>query len=217
MVRFITQGIKIRSVNDGVGIDAFNDGATIPLPDCNQEIVFSADGHIVDPLFFPGGDLGKLAACGTINDVIMMGAHPLALSSVMIIEEGTTFEEVGKVAESFNQAAYEANVAIITGDTKIMPHDALKGMIISTSGIGIMPKGRKVLDSNCQPNSKIIMTGSIGDHGTALMALREGINLETTLKSDVVALIPLVELVDKYSGILAMKESHQGRCCRGVE
>jgi len=210
LVHFITKGITLRSVNNGVGIDAMDDGATIPLPNYDQEIVFSADGHIVDPLFFPGGNLGKLAACGTINDIIMMGATPLALSSVMIIEEGMSFDSVGKIAEAFNLAAATAKVAIITGDTKIMPRLALNGMIMSTSAVGIKSKNRKILDSNCQPGAKVILTGTIGDHGAALMALREGIELETDLKSDVAALTPLLPIIEKFSGILAMKDPTRG-------
>jgi hydrogenase expression/formation protein HypE len=210
LVQFITKGISLRSVNNGVGLDAFDDGATIPLPNCDQEIVFSADGHIVDPLFFPGGNLGILAACGTINDIIMMGATPLAMSSVMIIEEGMSFDTLGKITRGFNTSCANANVAIITGDTKIMPRLALNGMIMSTSAVGLKPKSRKILDSNCQPDAKVILTGSMGDHGAALMALREGIELETNLQSDVCALTPLLPIIEQCPDILAMKDPTRG-------
>lgn len=210
LIDFITKHIKIKKVNDGVGVDAMDDGATIPLPNYDSEIVVTADGHTVDPLFFAGGDIAKLSVCGTVNDLIMMGATPLAITSVIIIEEGTTFDELGKIVASFNENAAQAKVAIIGGDTKVMPKGTLKGIVMATNGIGIKTKHRKILDSNCQPGSKIIVTGTIGDHGAALMAKREGIDLDTALSSDVTALTPLLEVIAKVPGILAMKDPTRG-------
>ncbi|MHA1729601.1 MAG: hydrogenase expression/formation protein HypE, partial [Promethearchaeota archaeon] len=148
--------------------------------------------------------------CGTLNDLIMMGAKPLALTSVIIIEEGTTFTEIGKIIQSFNLITEQANVGVLAGDTKVMPRGTLKGIIMSTSGVGIKLKNKLIADSNCQIGSKIIITGSIGDHGAALIASREGIELETSLKSDVAALSPLVEIVQNTPDILAMKDPTRG-------
>lgn len=185
LIKFITQDISKKNINDGIGVEELDDGATMPLSDYDKEIVFTADGHTVYPLFFPGGDLGKLSVCGTVNDVLMMGAEPLGLTSCVIIEEGFKFSQLERIVKSFNETAAEANIAVIAGDTKVMPKGSLQEIIITTSGIGIKPKGIKVSDDNLQVGDKIIITGTIGDHGTALMAKREGMNISTDLKSDV--------------------------------
>ncbi len=210
LIRYITENIPIKQISSGIGVDAYDDGATIPLDNYDYEIVVTADGHTVYPLIFPGGDLGKLSVCGTVNDLIMMGAKPLALTSIVLIEEGQTFEFVGKIMESFNQTAGKAGIAILAGDTKVMPRGTLKEMVISTSGIGIKPKKTIIKDSNCQPGSKIILTGSIGDHGAALMARREGIDLTTELKSDLAMLLPLYEIIKDHPEVLAMKDPTRG-------
>ena len=210
LIKFITENIPIKKIANGIGVDSYDDGATIPLENYDYEIVITADGHTVDPLFFPGGDLGKLSVCGTVNDLIMMGAKPLALTSVVLIEEGTSFDFLGKIMDSFNKTAEKGGIAIIAGDTKVMPRGSLKEVIITTSGIGIKPKNRRILDSNCKPGAKIILTGSIGDHGAALIARREGIDLETELKSDVAMLTPLYAIIKEQPGILAMKDPTRG-------
>ena len=210
LIKFITENIPIKNIATGIGVDSYDDGATIPLENYDYEIVITADGHTVDPLFFPGGDLGKLSVCGTVNDIIMMGAKPLALTSVVLIEEGTSFEYLGKIMDSFNKTAGKGGIAIIAGDTKVMPRGSLKEVIITTSGIGIKPKKYKILDSNCKPGAKIILTGSIGDHGAALIARREGIDLETELISDVAMLTPLYTIIKDQPGILAMKDPTRG-------
>jgi hydrogenase expression/formation protein HypE len=210
LIEFITKNIPIKQIANGVGVDSYDDGATIPLDNTNNDIVVTADGHTVDPIFFPGGDLGKLSVCGTVNDVIMMGAKPLALTSVILIEEGTTFETLGKIVDSFNNEAKKAGVAILAGDSKVMPRGSLKGIVISTTGIGIKPKSVQILDSNCKPGSKIILTGSIGDHGAALISQREGIALETKLVSDVTSLTSLYDVIKDHPGILAMKDPTRG-------
>ncbi|MHA2019889.1 MAG: hydrogenase expression/formation protein HypE [Promethearchaeota archaeon] len=210
LIKFITEKISIKKIANGIGINDYDDGATIPLDNYDYEIVVTADGHTVDPIFFPGGDLGKLSICGTVNDLIMMGAKPLALTSVVLIEEGTSFEFLGKIMDSFNKTAGESQIAILAGDTKVMPRGSLKEIVITTTGIGIKPKDLKILDSNCKPEAKIILTGSIGDHGAALIARREGIDLETKLLSDVTALTPLYDVIKDQPGILAMKDPTRG-------
>ncbi|OLS13025.1 MAG: hydrogenase maturation factor HypE [Promethearchaeota archaeon CR_4] len=212
LIEFITKTVKIRRVGTGIGLDAFEDGATIPLSaeDADKEIVLSADGHTVFPLRFPGGDLGKLAVCGTVNDLCMMGAHPIALTSAVIVEEGMRAKNLREIMDSFNHTAAEAGVAVITGDTKVMPKGTLQEMIIVTTGIGKKPKNRKILNSNVQAGDKIIVTGSVGDHGIALMAARENIELGCRLESDVAILKPLAEIAFHYSDLHMMKDPTRG-------
>lgn len=213
LIEFIVKGIAQKNVNDGIGVEELDDGATIPLKNYDKEIVITADGHTVFPLFFPGGDIGKLSICGTVNDILMMGAEPLALSSIYIIEEGFSFDILGKIVKSFNQTAKEVGIAIIAGDTKIMPKTTLNEIIIATSGIGIKDKDIKICDNNLKAGDKIIVTGSIGDHGAALMAKREGLNLSTNLESDLAHLKEIYLAIKediKQNHIHAMKDPTRG-------
>lgn len=213
LIKFITKNIPFKNVNNGIGVEELDDGATIPLENYDKEIVVTGDGHTVYPLFFPGGDLGTLSICGTVNDLIMMGAEPLALTSMMIIEEGFEFKKLEKIVISMNTMAHKANIAIIAGDTKVMPRGTLNEIIIATTGIGIKDKNIKVLDNNIRTGDRIILTGSIGDHGTALMASREGLNISTDLKSDISLLLEIynalkLDISNNY--IHAMKDPTRG-------
>jgi len=213
LINFITKNIPFKNVNNGVGVEELDDGATIPLKDYEKEIVVTADGHTIYPLFFPGGDLGILSICGTVNDLIMMGAEPLALTSIIIIEEGFKFDKLYKLINSMNLMSEKANIAIIAGDTKVMPRGSLNEIIITTTGIGIKDKNIKVLDSNVKAGDHIILTGSIGDHGTALMASREGLNISTDLKSDISLLLEIYKAIKseiKNNYIHAMKDPTRG-------
>ena len=213
LISFVTKNITFKNVNKGIGVKELDDGATIPLDDYDKEVVITADGHTVYPLFFPGGNLGTLSVCGTVNDLIMMGAQPIALTSIIIIEEGFKFENLEKIMNAFNFKAKEANVAIIAGDTKIMPKGTLNEMIMATTGIGIKDKNIKVLDSNLKPGDKIIITGSIGDHGTALIGSREGLNISTDLNSDVEHLLEIYNILKEdisNNYIHAMKDPTRG-------
>ncbi|MFX1379778.1 MAG: hydrogenase expression/formation protein HypE [Promethearchaeota archaeon] len=213
LIKFITKDIPFKNVNNGIGLEELDDGATIPIKDYEKEFVITADGHTVFPLFFPGGDLGTLSICGTINDLIMMGAEPLALTSMIIIEEGFEFAKLEKITNSMNLKAKEAKVAIIAGDTKVMPRGTLNELIISTTGIGIKDKSIKILDNGLKIGDKIILTGSIGDHGTALMASREGLNISTDLKSDISLLLEVYEKIKseiKSNYVHAMKDPTRG-------
>ncbi len=213
LIDFITKNIPFKNVNNGIGVEELDDGATIPLINYDKEIVVTADGHTVYPLFFPGGDLGTLSICGTVNDLIMMGAKPLALTSMIVIEEGFEFNRLEKICNSMNLKAKEANIAIIAGDTKVMPRGTLNEIIISTTGIGMKDKSIKILDNNLKFGDKIILTGSIGDHGTALMASRESLNITTDLKSDISLLLELYESLESEINnnyIHAMKDPTRG-------
>ncbi len=213
LINFITRNITYKKIGKGIGVEELDDGATIPLEDYDQEIVVTADGHTIYPLFFPGGDLGTLSVCGTVNDLIMMGAEPLALTSMVIIEEGFKFSQLERIVNSMNLMAKEANIAIIAGDTKVMPRGTLNELIIATTGIGIKDKNIKVLDNNIRTGDHIILTGSIGDHGTALIASREGLNISTDLKSDVSLLLEIYNVLKSdisNNYIHAMKDPTRG-------
>ena len=213
LIHFITKDIPKKNVNNGIGVEELDDGATIPLSNYDKEIVITADGHTVFPLFFPGGDLGTLSVCGTVNDLLMMGAEPLALTSMIIIEEGFEFDTLEKLIKSFNSKIKEANIAVIAGDTKVMPRGTLNEIIMATTGIGIKDKSIKIVDNGLKPGDKIIITGTIGDHGTALLASREGLNISTDLQSDIDLLLEInnavkAEINNNY--IHAMKDPTRG-------
>lgn len=191
-----------------------------------DDIVFTTDGHTVKPLFYPGGDIGKLAVCGTINDICAMGAEPIALSLGLLMEDGLELDVITKIMESIGQACRESEVPVITGDTKVVEKGAIDKMMITTSGIGKMDealkknnillkektgRGQKWLqDSNLKSGDDIIITGSIGDHGIALMSFREGYGFETTLKSDNAPLNGLMAEVLEVGGIVAAKDPTRG-------
>jgi len=213
LIKFIIKDITIKKISNGIGVEELDDGATIPLKDYNQEIVITTDGHTVYPIFFPGGDLGSLSVCGTVNDLLMMGAEPIAITSVIIIEEGFKFDILEKIIHSFNLKAKEANIAIIAGDTKVMPHGSLNEIIMATTGIGIKDKQIKILDNGLKIGDKVIITGSIGDHGTAIMASREGLNITTDLISDLGFLLEINNALKdeiKNNYIHAMKDPTRG-------
>ena len=204
----ILGNLKNKRVNGGVGLDDLDDGATIPFD--NYEIVISTDSHTVDPIFFPGGDIGTISIAGTVNDVSVMGAKPLAIANAMVISEGFSGDDFERIIKSMDSVCIEADVAIITGDTKVMEHDKLDKIIISTTGIGIVKKGEVIRDSGLKIGNKIILTGSVGDHGISLMSYREGFGFETDLKSDVAPVWGMVEAALKIGGVTAMKDPTRG-------
>ncbi len=209
LLELIMKNIKYRKVGEGIGLDEKDDGATIPIG--NKRIVTSIDGHTVHPIFFPGGDLGKLAITGTINDICVMGAKPLAILSSIIIEEGFPVKKLQAIIDSLAKTAEENQVAIIAGDTKVMPRGTIDEMVITTAGIGFIEDEQlDIQDSNLQPGDKLIISGTVGDHGIALMAGREGISFETELVSDVASVREIVEAALKVGGVVAMKDPTRG-------
>ncbi len=196
-----------RQARDGIALDALDDGASIRVGE--NEVILSIDGHTVDPVFFPGGDLGRLAICGAVNDTAVMGAEPVAILDSIIVEEGFPMEDLKKIVASMNTAAKEANVAIIAGDFKVMPKGSLDKMVISTAGVGIL-RGKRVLDSQAQPGDKVIITGSVGDHGIALMSMREGLSFETELVSDVSPIHEVAKAAMDAGDVKAMKDCTRG-------
>ncbi|MHA1783693.1 MAG: hydrogenase expression/formation protein HypE [Candidatus Helarchaeota archaeon] len=208
LLKIITASITEKNLVNGIGLNELDDGGTIPLK--TQEIVFTADAHTVDPIFFPGGDIGRLAISGTVNDVLMMGAIPLAISDTIVVEEGFETSKLKKILGSMNETAKEAGVKIIAGDFKVVPKGKLDKIMISTSGIGVVERGKVVLDSGLKPGNKIIITGTIGDHGTAILAKREGMEFETNLTSDTRPLTDLVLTALNSGKITAMKDPTRG-------
>ncbi|HOI71570.1 MAG TPA: hydrogenase expression/formation protein HypE [Methanobacterium sp.] len=204
----IRENIKNKNVNGGIGLDELDDGATIPLDE--YEIVISTDSHTVNPIFFPGGDIGKISIAGTVNDVSVMGAKPLAIANAMVISEGFPSEDLEKIVKSMDAVATEAGVAIITGDTKVMEKDKLDKIIITTTGIGIARKGEIKQDSGLNVGDKIILTGSVGDHGISIMSFREGFGFDTDLKSDVAPVWGMVKAALNIGGVTAMKDPTRG-------
>ena len=206
--RLFLEGFKLRKALDGVGLDALDDGASLRVGD--REVVVSIDGHTVDPIFFPGGDLGRLAISGAVNDVAVMGARPVAILDAIIVEEGYSVEKLRRLVRSMNETAQEAGVAIISGDFKVMPRGHLDRVVITTCSIGLLEAGRRILDSGARPGDKVIITGPIGDHGIALMSAREGLAFETELRSDVAPIWCVVEAALKAGEVRAMKDPTRG-------
>lgn len=190
----------------GIGLEALDDGAVIPIS--GQNIVFTTDSHVVKPIFFPGGNIGRIAVCGTINDLAMMGGRPIALSCGMIIEEGFLVEDLERIVESMDTALGEAGASLVTGDTKVLERGALDGIAINTAGIGVVET--PIRDSGLQVGDSIIVSGTIGDHGIAILSYREGFDLGEQVHSDVAPLWTLVEGAMNVADIHAMKDPTRG-------
>jgi hydrogenase expression/formation protein HypE len=203
-----------------VSLAALDDAAVI------DDIVFSTDSHTINPLIFPGGDIGSLSVCGTINDVTMVGGSPCALSSGFIIEEGFSLDTFEIIVRSMARTAYKAHVPIITGDTKVVEKGAIQQFMINTSGIGkrstALEKNIKevkryrkfskrwLLDSNLSQGDLLLLSGNIGEHGIALLSFREGYGFETTIKSDIAPLNNLMEKLLVEGGIVSAKDPTRG-------
>ena len=162
-------------------------------------LAFTTDSYVVNPIFFPGGDIGKLAICGTVNDLSMNGAKPLYLSLSLILEEGFSLSELDRIVESIKAAVEEAEVRIITGDTKVVNRGQADKLFINTSGIGVIPLGIDISGANAKAGDKIILSGTIGDHGIAVMCQREGLKFSTPVQSDCAPLNKLVAQMLKSS------------------
>ncbi len=167
-----------------------NDQALFTPP--GGRLVMSTDGHVVSPLFFPGGDIGSLAVHGTINDVAMSGARPLYLSAGFILEEGFALTDLERIVMSMAAAARAAGVPVVTGDTKVVERGKGDGVFITTTGVGVVPDGLDISGANARPGDAILLSGPIGDHGVAIMSSRENLTFETAIESDSAALHGLV-------------------------
>jgi hydrogenase expression/formation protein HypE len=168
-----------------------DDGALLPTPGAGR-LVMATDSHVVSPLFFPGGDIGCLAVHGTINDVAMMGAKPLWLSAAFIIEEGFKLADLARIVQSMAVAAKEAGVPVVTGDTKVVERGKGDGVFITTTGVGIVTPGEELSGRCAKAGDVILISGTLGDHGMAIMAERESLGFESPIVSDTAALHGLI-------------------------
>jgi hydrogenase expression/formation protein HypE len=174
-------------------------------------IAFTTDSFVVSPLFFPGGDIGKLSVCGTINDLAVVGAKPLYLSLGLIIEEGLPLSDLENVLASIRSIAEETGVIIVTGDTKVVNHGSADKLFINTAGIGIVPDGVNISSSNARARDKIIISGPVGDHGIAVMAKRENLRLKVSVESDCAPLNSLVTMMMEHAQSLhSMRDPTRG-------
>jgi len=203
-----------------VPLEALDDSAVV------DNIVLKSDSHAVKPLFFPGGDIGRLAVAGTVNDISMIGAEPIALTCGMVLEEGLLMADLDRILESMETTCREAGVYVVTGDTKVIEKSGFGGCIINTSGIGKRSKAlehniaevkkhrafdsRWVLDSNLREGDKLIVSGTMGDHGVTILSAQEGYNFGSNIKSDVAPLNKVIKRLLEVGGIVAMKDPTRG-------
>jgi hydrogenase expression/formation protein HypE len=185
---------------DNAVLSALEDQATLRLGGSGNgemgcRVAFTTDSFVVRPLFFPGGDIGRLAVHGTVNDLAVGGARPLFLSAAFILEEGLPLTDLERIVASMRQACDEASVALVTGDTKVVDRGKGDGLYITTSGIGLVPEGCTLSIHNARPGDRILVSGTLGDHGIAIMSVREGLEFETVLESDSASLAGLAEAV----------------------
>ncbi|MFB0936253.1 MAG: hydrogenase expression/formation protein HypE [Propionivibrio sp.] len=186
-----------------------NDGAMLPAP--AGRLVMSTDSHVVSPLFFPGGNIGSLSVHGTVNDVAMMGARPLYLAASFILEEGFPLADLLRIVESMAHAAAGAGVSIVTGDTKVVEKGKGDGVFITTTGVGVVRDGIILSGNLACPGDKVLLSGSIGEHGMAILSQREGLSFDTGIVSDSAPLNGLVEaMLDSGSRLRALRDPTRG-------
>ncbi len=201
--------LGLASPVDGIGLSAMDDGAAIRVGD--RWLVLTTDSHVVHPVFFPGGDIGRLSVSGTVNDLAMMGAtEPLGLTCAVILEEGFPRADLERIRDSMLAASREAGAPIVTGDTKVMGKGEVDGIVLNTAGVALAD--RVVTDAGLSPGDRILVTGTIGDHGMAVMTRRHRIELEGDLRSDVAPLNGLVRAALAAGGadVVAMKDPTRG-------
>lgn len=190
-------------------LDQGNDQAQFDLPP--GRVVMATDSHVISPLFFPGGDIGSLAVHGTINDVAMAGARPCYLAAGFVLEEGFPLADLARIVESMAAAAREAGVPIVTGDTKVVERGKGDGVFITTTGVGVVPAGLRLSGDQARPGDRILVSGTIGDHGVTILSLREGLGFEADTGSDSQALHGLVAaMVEAVPQIRCLRDPTRG-------
>jgi hydrogenase expression/formation protein HypE len=190
-------------------LEALGDAARLPAP--RGRLAFSTDSFVVHPLFFPGGSIGDLAVCGTVNDLAMIGAVPFYLSAAFILEEGLPMAMLGRIVEAMAAAARQAGVTIVTGDTKVVERGHGHGCYITTAGVGVIADGLELGPDRARPGDRVLVSGTLGDHGMAVMSLREGLEFDTTIESDTAPLAGLVRhLLAAAPGVRALRDPTRG-------
>jgi len=194
LTKFLIDTVFIKHFSNPI-LDLRNDFADITSKESlnNFRIITSTDAHVVSPIFFPGGDIGRLAVAGTINDISMSGGVPKFLTATFIIEEGFSIDQLDQIASSMKLCAEEAQVVIVAGDTKVVEKGKADRIFISTTGIGFVPKGVKINGASAHPGDSVIISGTIGDHGIAVLAARNELGFSTTITSDVAPLNHLIQ------------------------
>jgi hydrogenase expression/formation protein HypE len=194
-------------------IKAGNDFANTPIPEnySNGKLSISTDGHIISPIFYPGGDIGRLAICGTVNDISMSGSTPLYITASFILEEGLQIADLERIVLSMQKSAEEAGVEIVAGDTKVVEKGKGDGIFISTTGIGWLPNHIEIRGDLAQPGDVILISGTIGDHGIAVLSARGDLGFETNLQSDVAPLNHLIQsLIKEIPEIHVLRDPTRG-------
>lgn len=193
-------------------LDRMDDSATFALEGTSQRLAFTTDTYVVSPIFFPGGDIGKVAVHGTINDLAMAGASPLYLSVAVILEEGFPIATLRRVVASMAEAAAEAGVTIVTGDTKVVQRGKADGIFINTAGVGVVQTPLSLGQAQVQPGDKVLLSGPVGDHGIAIMLAREALEMEADIQSDTAPLHTLVArlLTAAGNGVHCLKDPTRG-------
>lgn len=195
---------------DNPALNAGDDAAMVQPNTCTH-LAISTDSHVVSPLFFPGGDIGRLAVCGTVNDVSMLGAVPRYLTAGFILEEGLEVQVLERIVKSMQMAAEEADIHIVAGDTKVVQKGKADGVYINTAGVGIIIQGAQINGANARPGDAVILSGPIGDHGIAVLAARGDLGFETDVVSDVAPLNHLVAaMLDASDEIHVLRDPTRG-------
>ncbi len=192
MMKELVEELFVAEFGDDV-LRRMDDAAALPFP--GSRLAFSTDTYVVHPLFFPGGDIGRLAICGTVNDVATSGATPLYISVGFVLEEGMPVEELRRIIVSMHDAAAEARVRIVTGDTKVVERGHGDGCYINTAGVGVLAEGLNLSGANCRPGDVVLLSGTLGDHGIAVMSTREGLSFSTDIRTDAAPLNALIAAV----------------------
>lgn len=208
IIKLLFRNVKIRNIDQGIGLDHFDDGILIPY---RSKIISSIDSYTVYPIFFPGGDIGKLAATGSINDVAVMGAKPVAALDSIIVEEGFDIDDLKGIVNSMITVFENEDIALMGGDFKVMPKGKIDKIVITTSVIGILENDIIFLDSNVKEGDKIIVSGTIGEHGAVITALQMGIDADLEgLKSDCEPVTRIMRIVKNIGGVHAAKDPTRG-------
>ncbi len=208
LTRDLVEGLFLPKL-DNPALRELGDSAIVGMGD--HRFAITTDAHVVSPLEFPGGDIGRLAVNGTINDVAVSGARPVALSAAFILEEGLETELLRRIVASVADAAREAGVPVVTGDTKVVERGGADGMFITTTGIGVFDPGRALSPESIAPGDRILVSGPVGDHGVTIMAQRGGIRLEGDLRSDTAPVHDLVKsLLEVSDGVKRLRDPTRG-------